>query len=56
TGVDVAQLKMRLAGQNIKIGIFDTGVDYMHPALGGGFGKGYKVAYGFDFVGDKYDG
>ena len=28
------------------------GVDYMHPDLGGGFGPGFKVAYGYDFVGD----
>ena len=27
----------------------------MHPALGGGFGEGYKVRYGRDLVGDKYD-
>ncbi|KAF9188672.1 hypothetical protein BGZ51_000411 [Haplosporangium sp. Z 767] len=33
----------------------DTGVDYKHPALGGCFGRGCKVAYGHDFVGDGYD-
>ena len=27
-----------------------------HPALGGGFGKGYKVEFGHDFVGDDYNG
>lgn len=37
-----------------QVGIIDTGVDYMHPALGGGFGSGFKVAYGYDFVGDLY--
>ena len=31
------------------------GVDYMHPALGGGFGEGFKVRYGRDLVGDNYD-
>ena len=25
----------------------------MHPDLGGGFGRGYPVAYGYDFIGDK---
>lgn len=34
----------------------DTGTDYKHPALGGGFGRGFKVAGGYDFVGDNYDG
>ncbi|KAF7728819.1 hypothetical protein EC973_005445 [Apophysomyces ossiformis] len=42
-------------GEGISIGILDTGVDYMHPALGGGFGKGYKVRYGYDLVGNKYN-
>lgn len=28
----------------------------MHPALGGGFGKGFKVTKGFDLVGDDYTG
>ena len=31
------------------------GVDYMHPALGGGFGEGFKVRYGKDLVGDDYN-
>ncbi|CAE6485798.1 unnamed protein product, partial [Rhizoctonia solani] len=43
-------------GKGIKIGIIDSGVDYMHPALGGGFGPGKKVIGGHDFVGDNYTG
>ena len=31
------------------IGIIDTGIDYTHPDLGGGFGPGYKVIGGYDF-------
>ena len=34
----------------------DTGVDYTHPALGGGFGPEFKVAGGYDFAGDNFDG
>lgn len=34
----------------------DSGVDYTHPALGGCFGKGCKVAYGYDLVGNNYNG
>ncbi|RKP26267.1 peptidase S8/S53 domain-containing protein [Syncephalis pseudoplumigaleata] len=41
-------------GKGVRIGIIDSGVDYDHPALGGGFGEGYKVAYGHDYVGDRY--
>ncbi|KAJ3087425.1 hypothetical protein HK102_011146 [Quaeritorhiza haematococci] len=43
-----------LTGRGIKVGIIDTGVDYSHPALGRGFGPNFKVAYGYDFVGDNY--
>ncbi|KAI8057827.1 peptidase S8/S53 domain-containing protein [Syncephalis plumigaleata] len=43
-------------GRGIKIGIVDGGIDYRHPALGGCFGPGCKVAYGYDFVGSDYNG
>lgn len=32
------------------------GVDYTLPALGGCYGKGCKVAYGYDLVGNDFDG
>ncbi|KAF4820075.1 Minor extracellular protease vpr [Colletotrichum siamense] len=41
-------------GKGIKVGIVDTGVDYRHPALGGGFGEGFPVGYGWDLTGDDY--
>ena len=34
----------------------DSSVDYTHPYLGAGFGAGFKVVGGWDFVGDAYDG
>lgn len=37
-------------GEGVRVGILDSGVDYGHPALGGGFGPGFKVAGGYDFV------
>ncbi|KAH8925270.1 subtilisin-like protein [Atractiella rhizophila] len=43
-----------ILGKGIKVAVIDTGVDYLHPALGGGFGKGYKVSFGRDLVGDNY--
>lgn len=42
-----------IRGKGIKIGIIDTGVDYMHPSLGGGFGPGYKIAGGYSFSDDE---
>ena len=55
TGVDKARAS-GLTGAGIKVGVIDSGVDYKHPALGGGFGPGYKIAYGYDLVGDDYWG
>ncbi|KAJ7097194.1 subtilisin-like protease [Mycena belliarum] len=45
-----------ITGKGVKIGILDTGIDYTHPFLGDGFGAGFKVAGGFDLVGDNYTG
>ena len=42
-------------GKNIKIGILDTGIDYTHPDLGQGFGAGFKVVDGYDFVNNDPD-
>ncbi|KAJ7844453.1 subtilisin-like protease [Mycena leptocephala] len=55
TGVDKLHAK-GITGKGIKIGILDTGTDYTHPFLGAGFGPGFKIAGGFDLVGDDYDG
>ncbi|KAI1502592.1 peptidase [Biscogniauxia marginata] len=40
-------------GKGIRIGIVDTGIDYKHPALGGCFGPGCLVEYGYDLNGDN---
>ncbi|HEX9983107.1 MAG TPA: S8 family serine peptidase [Thermoanaerobaculia bacterium] len=42
-------------GQGMVIAILDTGIDYNHPALGGGFGPGRKVIGGWDFVNNDAD-
>ncbi|KAG0139730.1 hypothetical protein CROQUDRAFT_54319 [Cronartium quercuum f. sp. fusiforme G11] len=52
----VADLHLRgWYGQGIQIALLDSGVDCYHPALGGGFGKGFTIARGMDFVGDNVD-
>ncbi|EON96749.1 putative serin endopeptidase protein [Phaeoacremonium minimum UCRPA7] len=51
TGVDKAHAA-GITGKGVKVAIVDTGTDYTHPALGGGFGPGFKVAGGYDLVGD----
>ena len=44
-----------LTGKGVKVAILDTGIDYSHPALGGCFGQGCKVADGYDFFYDDDD-
>ena len=54
TGADAAQ-DSGLTGAGVKVGVIDSGIDYHHPDLGGGFGAGRRVVTGYDFVGDRYD-
>jgi subtilisin family serine protease len=42
-----------IKGKGIKIGIIDTGVDYRNPALGGGFGPGFKIVGGYSYFVDN---
>ncbi|CCF39083.1 subtilisin BPN [Colletotrichum higginsianum] len=52
TGVDKLH-EQGILGKGVKVGVVDTGVEYTHPALGGCFGAGCKIAGGYDFVGDN---
>ncbi|KAG0304335.1 hypothetical protein BGZ98_005638 [Dissophora globulifera] len=62
TGVDVVHIKLKLTGRGVKVGVLDTGIDYKHPAFAnpgsraGCFGPTCRVAFGWDFVGDAYNG
>jgi hypothetical protein len=40
----------RLRGAGIRIGILDTGIDYLHPSLGGCLGANCKVKGGWNFI------
>ncbi|KAG9247957.1 subtilisin-like protease [Calycina marina] len=55
TGVDKLH-EEGLDGEGMVIAEIDTGIDYTLSALGGGFGPGFKVAFGYDLVGDDYTG
>ncbi|MEO6434528.1 MAG: S8 family serine peptidase [Tepidisphaeraceae bacterium] len=39
-------------GTGTSVAVIDTGINYDHPNLGGGFGPGFKVVGGWDFVDD----
>jgi subtilisin family serine protease len=55
TGADVAQSELGYTGAGVKVAVMDTGIDYDHPDLGGCFGPGCRVEYGYDFVGDAFN-
>ncbi|HLV59588.1 MAG TPA: S8 family serine peptidase, partial [Natronosporangium sp.] len=42
-------------GAGVTVAVLDTGIDYTHPDLGGGFGPGHKVVGGYDVVNDDPD-
>ena len=46
--------KLGLKGKGVRVAVIDSGVYYLHPALGGCFGPQCKVAFGYDLVGDNY--
>ncbi|WP_437737890.1 S8 family serine peptidase [Sorangium sp. So ce1335] len=54
SGVDIVRRDVGVTGQDIRVGVIDSGVDYHHPDLGGCFGPGCRVAFGHDFVGDDF--
>lgn len=44
-----------VTGQGMRVAVIDTGIDYNHPDLGGGFGPSHKVVGGYDFVNNDAD-
>ncbi|CEQ43168.1 SPOSA6832_05076, partial [Sporobolomyces salmonicolor] len=45
-----------ILGKGVKIAVLDDGVDYTNPILGGCFGGGCHISFGYDLVGDNYTG
>ncbi|WYZ46658.1 hypothetical protein EsH8_IX_000883 [Colletotrichum jinshuiense] len=43
-----------ILGEGATVAIVDSGVQYTHPALGGGIGPEYTVTGGYDLVGDSW--
>jgi subtilisin family serine protease len=48
--VPASSVRVNASGSGVVVAIIDSGVDYTHPALGGGMGPGRRVIGGYDFV------
>src|SRR6476619_6453257 len=48
--LDALQSAYPYRGDGYTVAILDTGIDYNHPDLGGGFGPGHRVVDGYDFI------
>ncbi|KEY66377.1 hypothetical protein S7711_05810 [Stachybotrys chartarum IBT 7711] len=51
TGVDRLH-EAGIKGNGAIVAVVDTGINWAHSDLGGGFGPGFKVSGGYDLVGD----
>ncbi|GEM_PF-4281284 len=52
---DVYRQLTGATGEGIVVAVIDTGIDYLHPDLGGGIGPGFKVIGGYDFINNDND-
>src|SRR5262249_24984699 len=52
-GLDKVAASYPYPGDGYSVAVIDTGIDYTHPALGGGWGK--RVIAGWDFVNNDQD-
>src|SRR6266853_937460 len=54
-GADAAANIYPYRGTGYTVAILDTGIDYNHIDLGGGFGAGKRVVAGYDFINNDAD-
>ncbi len=52
---DLAADFPEISGAGQTVAVIDTGIDYTHPNLGGGFGPAFKVVGGYDFSDNDSD-
>jgi parallel beta-helix repeat protein len=44
-----------ITGKDVLVSIIDSGIDYTHPDLGNGFGPGFRVIGGYDYINSDND-
>lgn len=54
-GADQVWAQFGTRGKGIVVAVIDTGIDFNHAALGGGFGPSFRVIGGHDFVNNDDD-
>lgn len=54
-GADQVWAQLGTQGKGVVVAVIDTGIDYNHVALGGGFGPSFRVIGGRDFVNNDDD-
>jgi subtilisin family serine protease len=42
-----------ITGKGVKVAVVDSGIDFHHPSLGGCFGPGCLVSYGYDYIANQ---
>jgi subtilisin family serine protease len=54
-GADLVWARLGTEGKGVVVAVIDTGIDYNHASLGGGFGPSFRVVGGHDFVNNDDD-
>lgn len=54
-GANYSHEILNITGRNITVAVIDSGIDYNHTDLGGGFGPGFRVKGGWDFENNDSD-
>ncbi len=46
---------LTVTGKDVLVSVIDSGIDYTHPDLGSGYGPGFRVIGGYDYINSDND-